>query len=92
MRGQHAVGTAMRANRGKQRLRIGGEDGQRVGVEHGAAFRAARIARTLSRVSAPIPAPGPISAALRRGSASKRPEGVDRSPTGWTMTPVSAAA
>ena len=41
------------------------------------ACRAARIAKALSRVSPPTPAPGPISAAFRRLSASNSPEIAD---------------
>src|SRR5437763_5759322 len=50
-----------------------------------ARFFAARTAHTFARVSSPTPAPGPISAAFRRGSASRCRKS-SRPATGCTRT------
>ena len=90
VRGHHRRSAAGRADRRKQRPRVIGEYGQRVSIEHGTLAGGKDRQRLSPSVSAD-PRPGPISAALRRRSASKASKAPGE-PADCTMTPVNAAA
>ena len=60
-------------------------------IARGSALGSVRAAATRPRVASPTPAPGPISAALRRGSASSRAKPA-RPAKGATITAVECAA